>query len=405
MSEDNMEKTIETWFFMRPGFSTFRLEPDKHPQFLFGDRDRQQRKVLLGALEESCYSREGHKGVVFGDYGRGKTHQCYNIMYESGRRDLPLVPIYIKCSAYKSKEPFASLFKEMVLKHPSSELQRIAQDYQRLVQKKEAPPLEDIVRHEDIAHVMSKGLAAIPIEQVKNSMRWLGGEPKIEMGLIGTGLQSQLTDSLEFGAVLRGLAHMYLTIDKKVPLYLVDEAERIGNVTNTDTYYSWLASLRELTEILNVAMVFLVGAKTRDGMPVLFTQDEIVRRIGVANYIEFVNPGAEDIEQFLTELLQTAIRKGEVPDSQRSAVSPDALDTTVPDGLREIVGDDRERLRVFPFEPDAFSNFVQQLSAGDLSSKPSEVLIRLQKAAHRAMRQDKRTISSKIVDEINSEGF
>jgi len=400
-----MDKTMEKWFFMRPGFSTFRLEPDKHRQFLFGERDRQQRQVLLGALEEACYSREGHKAAVFGDYGRGKTHQCYNIMYEIERRSLPLVPVYIKCSAYKSKEPFASLFKEMILKHPSSELQRIAQGYQRLVQKKEAPPLQDIVRHEDIAHVMSTGLAAIAIEPVKNSMRWLGGEAKVEMGLIGTGLQSQLADSLEFGGVLRGLAHMFLTIDGKVPLYLVDEAERIQNVTNTDTYYSWVASLRELTEILSVAMVFLIGAKTRDELPTLFVLDEIVRRIGVTNYIEFTNPGSEDIEEFLVELLQTSIRKGDVPEPHRTALSPGALDSSLPEELRRIVDDDPEKLRCFPFEPDAFSEFVQQLSGGELSNKPSEVLIRLQKAAQRAMRNNKPTISSKIVDEINSEGF
>jgi type II secretory pathway predicted ATPase ExeA len=400
-----MDKTMETWFFMRPGFSTFRLEPDKHRQYLFGQRDRRQRDVLLGAIEEACYSREGHKAAVFGDYGRGKTHQCHNIIYEVLRRDLPLVPVYIKCSAYKSKEPFASLFKEIISKHPSTELQRLAEEYQRRVQRKEVAPLGEVVNHEDIAHVMTKGLAAPAIEQVKNSMRWLGGEPKIEMGAIGSGLQPQLTDSLEFGGVLRGLAHMFLTIDQKLPLYLVDEAERIQNVTNTDTYYSWLASLRELTEILNVALVFLIGAKTRDALPTVFVTDEIVRRIGVANYIEFTNPGAEDIEQFLVELLQTAIRKGEVPESLRAAVVPEALAGDVPKGLQEIVKDDPERLRTFPFEPEAFSEFVKQVSGGELSSKPSEVLIRLQKAAQRAMRNDKPTISAKIVDEINSEGF
>ena len=400
-----MEKTMETWFFMRPGFSTFRLEPDKHRQYLFGQRDRRQRDVLLGPIEEACYSREGHKAAIYGDYGRGKTHQCHNIIYEVRRRQLPLVPVYIKCSAYKSKEPFASLFKEMISKHPSTELQRLAEEYQRRVQRREAAPLAEVVNHEDIAHVMAKGLAAPAIEQVKNSMRWLGGEPKIEMGAIGSGLQPQLVDSLEFGGVLRGLAHMFLTIDGRLPLYLIDEAERIQNVTNTDTYYSWVASLRELTEILNVAMVFLIGAKRRDDLPTIFVLDEIVRRIGVANYIDFTNPGAEDIEEFLGELLQTAISKGEVPEAMRDAVAREALTADVPEKLRQIVENDPERLRTFPFEPDAFTEFVKQVSGGEMSSKPSEVLIRVQKAAQRAMRNDKRTISSKLVDEINSEGF
>jgi Cdc6-like AAA superfamily ATPase len=400
-----MEKTMDSWFFMRPGFSTFRLEPDKHRQLLFGERDRRQRDTLLGALEEACYSKDGHKAAVFGDYGRGKTHQCHNIIFEIERRGLLLVPTYIKCSAYKSKEPFSSLFKEMVLKHPSSELQRVATEYEKLAQKKQVPPLYDVVRHEDIAHVMTMGLTAPNLERVKISMRWLGGEAKIDTEDIGKALQPHLSDSLEFGAVLRGLAHLFLTIDGKVPLYLVDEAERFQNVTNTDTYYSWLASLRELTEIMGVALVFLIGAKTRDQLPTVFVQDEIVRRIGVANYVEFTNPSAEEIEEFLLELLRTVVRKGEVPEPHRDVVVPAALDPTVPDELREIVDDDAERLKCFPFEPDAFSEFVQQLSAGELSAKPSEVLIRLQKAAQRAMRNNLRTISTKIVDEINTEGF
>ena len=400
-----MEKITGNWFFMRPGFSTFRLDPAKNRQLLFGDCDRRQRDVLLGALEEACYSREGHKAAIYGDFGRGKTHQAHNVMYEIGHRGLPLVPIYIKCSAYTSKEPFASLFREFIVKHPSSELQRISDSYQHLVRERQAPPLIDIVHHEDIAYVMSKGLAAIAIEQVKNSMRWLGGEAKIEMGMIGSGLQPRLTDSLEFGAVLRGLAHMFLSVDEKVPLYLIDEAERAQNVTNTDSYYSWLASLRELTEILNAAFVFFIGAKTRDTLPILFVQDEIVRRIGVVNYVEFTNPGAEDIEQFVLELLQTLLRKGEVPEVHKRVLDGAALDSSVPDELRRITGDDANTLKTFPFDPDAFKDFIVQVSVGEMANKPSEILIRLQKAAQRAMRNDQRTISSRIVEEINSEGM
>jgi len=79
--------------------------------------------------------------------------------------------------------------------------------------------------------------------------------------------------------------------------------------------------------------------------------------------------------------------------------------SSVPKELQDIVGDDAEKLRTFPFEPEAFSDFVKQLSGGNLSSKPSEILIRLQKAAQRAMRNGRRTITSKIIDDINSEGL
>ncbi|HEX3660162.1 MAG TPA: hypothetical protein VHU89_01955 [Acidobacteriaceae bacterium] len=70
-----------------------------------------------------------------------------------------------------------------------------------------------MIDFEDIAEVMSKVLTAINIDEVKKAMRWLGGEPKIEMATALPALQPQLTDSREFGAVLRALAHMYATVD------------------------------------------------------------------------------------------------------------------------------------------------------------------------------------------------
>jgi len=400
-----MQKTMDNWFFMRPGFNTFRLEPDKHRQFLFGQRERRQRDFLLGELEGACYSNDGHKAAIYGDYGLGKTHQCHNIMYEIERRRMNLLPVYIKCSAYTSKEPFQSLFKEMVTRHPSEELGRVATEYARMVARKEAAPLTEIVQSEDIALVMSKGLTAVEPDEVRNSMRWLGGEAKVQMGLISKALKPQLTDSREFGGVMRGLAHMFVSVDQRVLLYLVDEAERFENVTNVDTFANWLASTRELTEILGVGIMFLIGAKTRNNLPTIFVQDEIVRRIGVANYVEFVNPSRDDLREFLLELFQTFIRKGEVPEVHAGVVDEAARDATVPEELLALIGADSKRLSTYPFEPDAFDTFVEQVTAGDLASKPSEVLLRLQKSAQRAMRYNVRTIDETIVEAVNSEGF
>jgi len=400
-----MEKSIEKWFFMRPGFNTFRLEPDKHRQFMFSHRDRELRDALLGSIEESCFSREGHKAAVYGDYGRGKTHQCHNIVYEIKRRDLPLIPIYIKCPAWKTKEPFHSLFKEMVSGHRSDDLRRVATEYEKLAQAGVVAKLQDVIEFEDIAEVMSKGLTVPNLDEVKKAMRWLGGEPKVNMVTVKPALQPELTDSREFGAVLRGIAHMYAAVDKRVLLYLIDESERFQNITNTDAYFSWLASLRELTEILGVALVFQIGAKTRDELPTIFMQEEIIRRIGISNYLELNNPGPVELKDFVDELLKTMIKKGEVPEVHRHAMTPAALDATIPPDLQSIVDGDVEKLDAYPFEPDALESFVHDLSAGGYANKPSEVLIRLQKYAHRAMRHDSQLITERIVQEVNAEGF
>src|SRR5688572_22658864 len=107
--------SLNDWFFMRRGFNTFRLDPNRHFQFLFGRHDRDRRDHMLESMDEAAMALEGHKGVVFGDFGRGKTHQCKNITFEAANRGLPIHPVYVKCTEYKAKEPFTSLFKEMIL--------------------------------------------------------------------------------------------------------------------------------------------------------------------------------------------------------------------------------------------------------------------------------------------------
>lgn len=396
---------MEKWFFMRPGFDTFRLEPLAHKQFVFGKRDRYLRDSLLGSLQETCISREGHKAAVYGDYGMGKTHQSHNIIYEVLRRDLPLIPIYVKCAAWKAKEPFQNFFKELITRLKPEEVKRIAIAYEERVSAGRAESLANLIEFEEIAKVLKEGLTQPNIDKIKQCLKWLGGEAKADVSSVSDFLKPQLDDSREFGAVLRAFAHMYAQVERKILLFLVDESERFNNITNTDSFNTWLAAMREITEIVGVALVFHIGAKTKNELPVLFTMPEIMRRIGLPNYVELKNPGHEDLADFVNELLQTMIRKGEVPEEHRAVMDKGALSTEVPAELLEIVANDPERLKSYPFEPDALLGFVDDLSATGYASKPSEVLVRLQKYAQRAIRYNSKFITESIVREVNTEGF
>ena len=400
-----MKKTMNSWFFMRSGFDTFQLEPDRHRQFLLGHRERRQRDLLMSDIENAVYAMDGHKAVVFGDYGRGKTHLCQHLAYELERRGVDVLPIYVKCSSYGSKEPFSSLFRELVSGLKADRMHEVADAYFRLAQKGEAPAIEDIVQSDDIALVINRGLTAPASDVVRSSMRWLGVEPKVDMGLVSNGLRPQLTDSREFGSVLKGLSHMIRTIQNKVPVYLIDEAERLQNVNNVDTFAMWNAALREITELPKVGMLFFVGALTRNDLPVVLMLDEIKRRIGIVNYVEFENPSGDQIKDFLFELFATSIQKGPVPEEQRVALGDAAGDDSVPEELKHLTDGDPLALKTYPFEPTAFEEFVEQVSTGEASSKPSEVLKRVQKIAQRAMRADARLINVKLVEALAAEGM
>jgi hypothetical protein len=137
---------------MRPGFATFRIEPETHRQFLFGARERKQRNDLLGEIEGFSYGGEGFKAVIFGDYGRGKTHMCHNLEFEIKRSSMRIIPVYIKCSSFTSKAPFQTLFHEMITGLGTSEVKRIASSYAKLVSEGNAQSLRCQGALQEIGH-------------------------------------------------------------------------------------------------------------------------------------------------------------------------------------------------------------------------------------------------------------
>jgi hypothetical protein len=404
-------KSPSEFFFMRDGFQTFSLEPERHNFLLFGQRDRDQRNHLLEHLEEASYSLEGHKSVVLGDFGRGKTHQSQNLKYEIEKRQLKLYPIYVKCIEFKSKEPFGTFFKELLLNIPTAELKRIAQAYEERTLAGDVTPLEKVIADEDVAYVFRNGLTAPSLDIVRLSMRWLGGEQKLDMSKVqspGTVPLPAIQVSKQFGAVMKGLVQLFREIEVSVPVYLIDEAQRFGQVTNSDIYWSWLAALRDLTEIVGVSFIFFIGSQNRDEAPAMFLADELMTRIGVSNYVEFFNQGREDLREFLTELFQTIIRKGPLPDAVKPGLVAklgEQIDETPPRELTDILSESGESLETYPFTAEAFEQLIQNCVSAEYSNRPREVLKMVQKATNRALRKDSRLVSNSILEEVSREGI
>jgi hypothetical protein len=393
-------------FFLRNGFESFRVDPEHNPELLLGARDRRQRDELLDGIQQDCLMGEGFKAVIYGDYGRGKTQQSRNLIYESGptRRDLPVKPIYVKCIEFKAKEPFSTLFGLMLGAMSTREVNQVAEAYERMVRDGTAQRLQDIVGSEEIARAFD-ALARPNEATVRTALRWLGGEKldRNDRNRIDESIVSTLTFSRDFAAVIRGLAHMYRQVEGKILIFFIDEAERLGRISQVDAYLSWQASLRSLTELSEIGMVFFVGGKTRDDLPDMLTWDEVSTRIGNANYRDLLNPGPDDRENWVVELFATLVKKGVLPHELRGMVHHPE-DETVPPALRAIVGDDDAKLRAYPFTPAALAAFVEETDS-DLANKPREMLKRIQRAAGRALMLNLPVIDVETLEATRGEGY
>ena len=398
--------------FMRTGFENLRLEPETHSQLLFGERDRRNRDELLHGIEEGYLGGEGHKAVRYGDYGRGKTHQSQNLVYQIGKQELPVKAVYVKCTEFRKNEPFSSIFHQMILALGSEGVKTLATEYQRQVAAGEATGLNSLLTSEEILQVFAR-LSHPTLVYVRYAMRWLSGDgtlTKQERNELITGLGPPVSLSRDFAEVMRGFSHMYTCVEHKMLVFLIDEAERLQQIAHPDTFWSWAACWRELLEIVGVGFIFLVGGKTRDELPVLLTQPEILGRIGSSNYKDITNPGYDELKAWILELLHTYFRKGPIPaalrDSVEDAVGEEAVaDTEIPPELIELVGGDAEALAAYPFSPEALHVFVTQCVTEELANRPREVLKRMRKAAAKAVIRGQRQIDEEIVNEIQEGGF
>lgn len=396
--------SMADYFFMREGFDKFQLDPELNRQILIGTRDREKRDRILEALEDAAAGAEGHKSVVYGDFGRGKTHEALNIIWEIERRQLSIVPVYFKCHEFNAKEPFSTVFGKLLLRLTAPRVKEAAEEYARRAAAEIAPPMMTIVGAEDIDRAF--GALAHPNPDIVGlALRWLGGERKLPTNQIAPGLRPHLAVSTDYASVMKGLAQLFKIVESKILVFFIDEAERFSQVTHTDTYWSWVASLRALTELFGVGYIFYLGAKTRDEIPDMFRWDEIVRRIGPTNYIDLVNPGPDELREWIIELLSTLIRKGEIPEPHRLALASLGADARVPPDLEQLIKGDPEALATYPFTPAAMKTFVAQCADDNLANKPSEVLKRIHAGAKRAMRKKQPMIDPQIVTELQSEGF
>lgn len=394
-------KEMSQHFFMRAGFEKFHLDPEANRQLLIGERDRKNRDVVLDALEEGVYSGEGHKGVIFGDFGRGKTHEAQNIIWEVEHRDLHVVPVYVKCHEFKTKEPFSSLFSMLLSNLGWKRIQTAAFKYGHLENAGKVPPIAQVVGSDDIGLAFA-ALSNPNPEYVRGALSWLGGDSGVKTNSIAPGLPKSLSLSRDFASVMKGLSHLFRKVDEKILVFFIDEAERIALITHTDTYWSWIGCLRALTELQDVGFIFYAGSKSRDDIPNMLLWDEVVTRIGSQNYLELTNPSYEELKQWVLELFQTLIRKGAPPKAHEKVLPSEALDATIPGDLATIAPTDDER-RAYPFTPTAIDEFVKQCITQDLGNRPREVLKRIQSAAKRAMRHEKPVIDEAILHEVQGD--
>jgi Cdc6-like AAA superfamily ATPase len=381
---------LREWFHLKPQFTSFKLVPQEHAQYLFGERDKKLRDELLMSLRECAYSERGYHSIIWGSSGRGKTHLANNLLVNAKTNSLPLEMVYVDCPTIKSaKEPLKTFFSAMFRAIPPKIVKRFVTKY---VEEKGNHPewdkriLAELNNDSMIYRAITEGLVLPNESTVRGILGWLGGED-YKIGNIVENAPEQLEDGGQIARNFGALGDMLLLSEGKNLIFLLDEAERLQTIQSGEQYWTWLSALRESFRRQSVGLVLFIIAANTDYIPRILMEHEIYNRIGASNIFSSPPFDPPDAESFLKQLLAAMVQRDPVPEA-----------------LQAILNESGEPLDCYPFTEDAFRDFIQHHSVGTEENKPQELLNHLERAAQRAITLDKKLIDVQVLQQV-VEGF
>ncbi len=375
---------IKDWFFLKADFTSFKISPQKHPQYLFGTEDSNLRDNLLTSLHESTYSQLGYHAIVFGQAGRGKTHLANHLLYQSRKNSLPLEVVYVDCPTIPSpKSPVLTLFSQILRSIPPDTIRRVGPKFFENKTPAWETRVQDELKSVPIYKALIAGLTAVNPVTIVKMLEWLGGEPWEGITVLDGDAPKQITSETQIARNVGAIGQIILLAESRNLIFLLDEAERLQTISGGEHYYKWLAGLRELFRRDAVGFLLFIIARNRDDIPVVLLEDEIMSVIGTNNIYPCAPYAQQQAESFLRQLLESVIMRDPLPDE-----------------LKEILANSGEQVETFPFTREAFDRFIEYHSIGENVNIPREIINGLESAARRAISENKRLIDGAVLQQV-----
>lgn len=373
---------MKEWFCLKEK-DYFYIDPQEDAPVYFGRQELQQR--LTRTLRNSFMTRAGvPKIFIWGPYGGGKTHTLFHIKYflEHDKEVPPCEVIYFDLGPLASKSTYAHMHCMFMETLGMETLRGLAND---LLSSMVGPDLEDRLRryfpNPNIGNALRSLSYGGSAPQSLMAWKWLCGENLRDEQQRTLPVTKNLTGEGELIEVVTAIGKLMRDVRNRRIVYLVDEAEQLGSVTNPDAERTFIWSIRQLSDdVVNRAVGFVFASHGRHGeeLPSILATDEIRSRIRDPNVIPIEElGGVQGIRNFVVELLQGLV------DRERAGqeIQRHGLPTTP---------------ETYPFTEDALDQLCEFLGepgeTGELKSLPREIIGSINDCAVRAYRAGERVI-------------
>jgi hypothetical protein len=186
------------------------------------------------------------------------------------------------------------------------------------------------------------------------------------------------------------LGRLSLEADEKLLVLMLDEATKLGYVSNNDAVNHWINAFKTLADPLTKEVGFIISGSwiDPDEMALPLQDQQVFTRFGESNYIRLHNLDEEDTRTFIRALLSEWVD----PEKRSTLLAEFGAET---DG--ESVSDTS-----FPFTDPGLEVAVQYACRNAGVTTPRDIQKSLDDLLNRAIDEEKHILSSPYVGSLVS---
>jgi Cdc6-like AAA superfamily ATPase len=296
-------ETMQEWFGLKADHRDFTIETDADAQLFFARRELD--KQLHSILRRSFRTGTPPKMVLYGDWGVGKTHTMRHLEYVIETNDeFPAIVVFVEMPDVTTKSTFQVAHSALL---DALSLERAKQwvlQFQTRHPTDAQDQIRDFTQSGDISSAFANLLAIG--EGSRIAWDWLRGLAISAGDARLAGLPPSLTQSNSFIRVLQMFGRFAQEVEDKLLVFMLDEATKLGYVSNPDAVNHWTNALKALADQQTKEVGFIVSGSwvDADDMALPLQDQQVVSRFGEPNYIPLHRLDEDDTRAFISALLE-----------------------------------------------------------------------------------------------------
>lgn len=312
MSYESMP--LKDYYLLRK-YESFSIDPWRDQEIYFGEAN------LVNRIEKRIESdfeqpRRVPKFFVYGAYGSGKTHTLAHISSKLSQNKMhPTEPIYLALPPLSSKERWVRIHTRLI---DSIGIERIQASTEVIADQIEGTDKIQGFLEQDILLYGDRTLKVSQANIFRNflfggrqsqlSWEWLKGRKNTTDVATMLGVQKDLNEATDLVDCLLNLGALYYKATGKKIIFLIDEAEAVRSLQNTDSIDEIRHMFRLLLDNSNTHIGLILAVQSEPGeIPEFYEREDIMRRVDyLQGWIDLQDMVSQvsSAKQFITRVLQ-----------------------------------------------------------------------------------------------------